>query len=262
MLQRVEAGVDEVCPDDCSLVLASPTELLPDLPVVVGGKVVEVLHHEADQVWVNDVTGVEVGMLLTQESAVLQDRDILSQFRQVWEPRWNKLSHVVEGQWTQICGFVQSRLQPMVWSFRPWSSRRFAVAVSHKKKYAAKGPDGVTQPDLAALPPAGHQAFADMFASIESGTPWPMQLATGFVSSLAKQPDAQAVDSFRPVTVYGLPYRVWSSERAKEALRCISRVVPTSVQGGFRLARPNKSGTRLLKPWKMPTWMVHHFMDF
>ena len=233
LITRVEVGVEEVRAEDCSLVLRAPARLLPDLPVVVGGKVVKVLHHEADQIWVEDVTGVEEGMSVSQEKAMQSDRDILAQFQAVWQPRWNKLEHVAEGQWTQICDFVQAHFRPIQWNFAPWSAERVGVAVAKKKKHAAVGPDGVSQPDLAALPFTGRKAFADMYAHIEAGSDWPCQLATGFVSSLAKQPDAQSVDEFRPVTVYGLPYRIWSSERAKEALRCINLVVPESVQGGL-----------------------------
>ena len=233
LIQRVEVDVAEVRPDDSSVVLTAPTALLPDLPVVAGGKILEVIHHEEDQLWVQDVQGLEEGMTLTQEKAVVSDQALLAQFEAVWEPRWNKISHVVEGQWEQICGFVKAHFRPLAWTYQPWTGERFRKAVVKKMVFAAKGADGVSQPDLAALPPSGHQAYAAMFASIESGGSWPRQLATGFVSSLAKHPDAQDVDSYRPITVYGLPYRIWSSERAKEALRCLSQVVPASVQGGL-----------------------------
>ena len=53
-----------------------------------------------------------------------------------------------------------------------------------------------------------------------------------FVTTLAKHVQAQRVDEFRPVVVYSLVYRVWSSERAREALRPIAPVLPNSVQGG------------------------------
>ena len=235
LVTRIEVGIAEVCPGDCSLVLTSPTVLLDGLPVVVGGKVVEVIHHDSDQMWVHDVEGLAEGMLLTQERAVLTDREILADFRAVWEPRWNKLAHVEEGQWSQICGFVQAHFRPMDWPVSQWTGARFAAAVAKKKKHAARGPDGVSQADLAALPISAQEAFAAMFTAIEAGASWPTQLATGFVSSLAKQPDANTVDAYRPVTVYGLPYRIWSTERAKEALKTISQVVPASVQGGLPL---------------------------
>ena len=94
-------------------------------------------------------------------------------------------------------------------------------------------PDGVSQPDLLALPYEATQAFVDMYDGVESGCPWPQQVATGFITSLAKVATAQQVDAFRPVTVYSLVYCLWSSERAREALHQVCQWIPDSVQGGL-----------------------------
>ena len=124
-------------------------------------------------------------------------------------------------------------LRPQQWPDTPWTSSRFMDLVTHKKVVSAKGPDGVSQPDLAALPPTAQQAMVKLFNAVEQGMPWPAQVASGFVASLAKNPGAQSVDEYRPVTVYSLLYRVWSSARAKEALRVLAEIVPQSVQGGL-----------------------------
>lgn len=227
LIDRVEAGVEEVREDEQSVVLTIPIQLIPGVPVVAQGKVLQILHHEADQLWVEDVSGLQPGMAITQEHAVLTDEAILAKFREVWEPRWNKIQHAAEGQWDQISAFIEQHLRPIQWKHEPWTPERFSKAVARKKKWAARGPDGVAQPDLAALPISGCRE------KVENGSSWPIQLARGFVTSLAKQPDAQAVDQFRPVTVYSLGYRIWSSERAGEALQSLSQVVPDSVQGGL-----------------------------
>ena len=227
LIDRVEAGVEEVREDEQSVVLTTPIQLIPGVPVVAQGKVLQVLHHEADQLWVEDVSGLQPGMAITQEQAVLTDEAILAKFREVWEPRWNKIQHAAEGQWDQISAFIEQHLRPIQWKHEPWTPERFSKAVARKKKWAARGPDGVAQPDLAALPISGCRE------KVENGSSWPIQLARGFVTSLAKQPDAQAVDQFRPVTVYSLGYRIWSSERAGEALQSLSQVVPDRVQGGL-----------------------------
>eukprot|EP00435_Cladocopium_sp_Y103_P054503 s775_g17.t1 len=233
LLDRVEVGVDEVREEDHSIVLTEPVQLIPDIPVVAGGRVLEVLHHEHDQVWVSSLEGVGPGMMLTQERAVMDDRSILLRFKELWQPRWNKLSHVAEGQWTQICDFVRHHFRPIEWHWSPWTAERFVKAVGKKKVKAAKGADGVSQPDLAALPPQACAAFVNLFEAVEQGKGWPLQLSTGFVTSLAKHESAQKEDEFRPVTVYGLVYRLWSSEQAQEALQSLRHVVPQSVQGGL-----------------------------
>ena len=235
LIDRVEVGIEEVREEDSSLVLVHPVQLLDALPVVVNGQVVEVVAHSEDQVWVGSVQGLTPGLLLTQERAVTSDSAILERFAAVWSRRWLKHSHVLPGQWDQICDFLDKTAKPIQWTCAPWTAARFQQAVRQKKPKAAKGPDGVSQPDLASLPLSACQVFADIFAAVEQGKRWPIQLASGFVSSLAKTPQAQCVDEFRPVVVYSLPYRVWSSERAREALQAVAPLLPNSVQGGVPL---------------------------
>ncbi|CAL1129477.1 unnamed protein product [Cladocopium goreaui] len=206
---------------------------MPDRPVVVQGQVVEVLAHEADQVWLSNVDGIQVGASLTQERVVMTDGDILQRFRDIWEPRWNKMAHVLPGQWDQICGFLERSLPVLDWSFREWTPAWFSEVVGQKRPQSAKGPDGVSQPDLASLPGGACSAMVALYNSVEAGCQWPDQVASGFVASLAKHGAAQAVDEYRPVTVYSLVYRTWSSARAREALRVLAQVVPESVQGGL-----------------------------
>lgn len=232
LVERLDVPIEEVRPEDLSVVLTRPVQLLPDLPVVVGGKVVEVVAHAEDQLWLSDVAGVTEGDWISQERAVVSDAAILDSFAQAWGPRWMKLSHVVPGQWDQISDFLVHTVRPIAWNCQPWNVARFQQAVKHKKPRAAKGPDGVSQPDLCALPPAACQAMVSLFQTVEAGSRWPVQLASGFVSSLAKTPLAQTVNEFRPVVVYSLAYRVWSTERAREALRSLLPVLPHSVRGG------------------------------
>ena len=233
LLDRVAVDIEEVRPEDSAVVLVRPVELLPGLPVVIHGQAQEVLVHEHDQVWLPSVEGMAPGQVLTQERVVMTDAAILQRFRQTWEPRWNKTSHVAPGQWDQICGFIERVLHPLQWPVTPWTSSRLMELICHKKVVSAKGPDGVSQPDLAALPPTAQQAMVKLLNEVEQGLPWPAQVASGFVASLAKNPGAQSVDEYRHVTVYSLLYRVWSSARAKEALRVLAAVVPQSVQGGL-----------------------------
>ena len=102
LLDRVEVGVEEVRPDDMSLVLVKPVTLLPDVSVVVDGKVLDVVAHSDDQVWTTSVEGIQPGQWLTQERAVSSDAEILSRFAAAWGARWLKLDHVLPSQWQQI----------------------------------------------------------------------------------------------------------------------------------------------------------------
>ena len=188
--------------------------------------------HSYDQFWLESVDGLKPGDQLTQERAVCTDAAILSRFEAVWRERWIKHSHVVPGQWDQICAFLDRTAAPVAWRHDSWTVDRFLRAVRAKKLKAAAGPDGVSRADLLALPPSACQSLVELFQHVEQGTPWPSQVACGFVNSLAKQPHAQRVDEFRPVVIYSLVYRIWSSVRAREALGSVVRVLPDSVQGG------------------------------
>ena len=232
LLDSLHVGVEEVRHEDNSMVLVRPVQLLDDLPVVVDGHVVQVVAHCDDQVWVDSLPDVSPGCWLTQERAVLSDAAILARFEEVWGARWTKLSHVQLGQWDQICGFLQRTVRPITWTFAPWTCERLKKAFRHKKPRAAKGPDGVSQLDLISLPEPAVTALMGFYQAVERGSKWPIQMASGFVNSLAKHVNAQSVDEFRPVVVYSLPHRVWSTERAREALTTVAAHLPASVQGG------------------------------
>jgi len=232
LIDRVQVGIEEVRPEDNSLVLVQPVRLIDDLPVVVEGQVVQVVAHSEDQVWLDSLPVHTPGGCLSQERAVLTDEAILDRFAAVWRQRWTKQSHVQPGQWDQICGFLEHTVRPISWTFAPWTCERLQQAIRHKKARAARGPDGVSQTNLASLPPTAVQHLVGFYQAVEQGARWPSQLASGFVTSLAKHAHAQQVEEFRPVVVYSLPYRVWSSERAREALRSVGSLLPDSVQGG------------------------------
>ena len=232
LLERLTAVIEEVRVDESAIVLVEPVQLLPGLPLVVEGRVLQVIHHEHDQLWVSDVSGLMPGQQVTQERVTMSEHEIIQKFHDVWHPRWNKLHHVLPDQWTQICDFAERALKPLEWKCLPWTCGRFRTAVAKKKKTSGKRPDGVGQMDLAALPPSGVSACVQMLDAVENGRPWPIQVASGFVNSLAKHLQAQNIDDYRPVTVYSLFYRVWSSERAKEALQTITAALPEGIQGG------------------------------
>ena len=232
LVERLEVGIDEVREEESAVVLVDPVCLSVDLPVVVQGQALQVIHHDHDQVWAESTEGLAPGQILVQERVTMHEADIIRQFHDVWAPRWNKAHHVVPSQWEQICAFAERTLAPIAWPVDGWSVFRFRAAVGKKKATSGKGPDGVGQPDLAALPDAAVGACVRLLESVESGRPWPRQVAAGFVNSLAKNLHPQGIDDFRPVTVYSLFYRVWSSERAREALKAIQGILPASIQGG------------------------------
>ena len=233
LVQRLEVEVEEVRSEDLSVVLREPVAVDLSRPVVIGGSPVQVIEHCHDQLWLESVDNLHVGSLLTQETVHLTDAAIIEQFQKTWEPRWRKLDHLLPSQWDQILNFCKAVLRPIEWNLAPWTSDRVRGIIKSKKVRAAVGPDGVSIADLKSLPPSGVDAVAAMFRAVEGGKEWPSQLTTGFVSSLAKLEQPGCADDYRPITVYPLLYRIWSSGRSREALSDLSKVVPHSIQGGL-----------------------------
>ena len=121
---------------------------------------------------------------------------------------------------------------PADWNFEPWSISRFRTCIRHKKRTSATGLDGVTRSDLLAMPDSAVQGLLSFFHQIESTAQWPAQLTVGVVSALEKTTNALTVQQFRPIVIYPMLYRTWSSFRAKQFLRTFQTFAPGGVRGG------------------------------
>ena len=234
LVQSVAAGVDEIRPDDCSVVLNRSVKLADDQPVIIGGRAHEVMASCEDQVWLSDVDSIVPGDVLRQDCVSFTDKDILAKFEEVWSGRWNKLSHLTPDKWRRVSDFVREKFGPIQWQFPEWTSDTFVNAVRGKKRTSATGPDGVSRADLIALPTGACDVITDLYRSLESANcKWPTQLVTGFVSSLNKEKGDGGVDSYRPVTIFPIIFRIWSTVRAKHAMASLAKVLPSSVRGGI-----------------------------
>lgn len=70
---------------------------------------------------------------------------------------------------------------------------------------------------------------------------WPQQVVTGHIHALEKLPEAWKASQRRPLTVFSIVYRTWSSIRARETLAYLGQFVPEQVTGNI----PDKSRTDL-----------------
>lgn len=233
LLQHKTVGIDQVQHEDCSVVLTSALPLREDKPVVVAGVSRKILIACEDQVWLDNIDGITPGDSLVQDVLHTSDSSILQQFEQVWSSRWIKMSHLAEGQWQRVADFVQAKFRPLPWTFPDWDDKLFRQSVLKKKTHAAVGPDGVSKKDLQALPVSKSASLLQLFSHLEAGEcEWPQQLTTGFVSSLYKGRGDGGVDSFRPITVFPMLYRMWSSARARQAMVQLAKALPTAIRGG------------------------------
>lgn len=174
--QRQEAEVEEVHEDECAVTFVHPIQFDESLPVVIDGRPRVIIMGDGDKLWLDNVEGVSGGALCSQERIYSSDQEILHEFRKVWEPRWNKMTHVQPGQWDQILAFIEATMRPVTWKFGEWHQEEVLLALARgKKNRAGIGPDGVSKQDLVSIPDAGRAPLATMFRKTEQGMKWPAQ---------------------------------------------------------------------------------------
>ena len=231
LVQETVADVEQVDVADCSVILTQPVCLKHDVPVVIDGIPRSIMYAEADQIWLDSVDHIQPGSTARQQIKCTSDAAIIDAFKEVWYPRWNKASHVHESQWDQIVAFCQRTFAPIRWTYDCITPAKFRAAIAGKKRRSAIGPDGVSRADVLALSDDHLQCVCDLITQVEGGSAWPTQLVQGFVNSLSKG-RGQWVDSYRPIVVYPIILRAWSSIRAREALNSLQPHLPESVKGG------------------------------
>ena len=90
------------------------------------------------------------------------------------------------------------------------------------------------------MPPAALDDLVSLLQAVEQGSPWPIQTITGLVAALAKTPMAQTVNQYRPICIFSMVYRTWSSIRAKQCLRHLMKLVPNTLMGNIPGRCPQK----------------------
>lgn len=242
LLHQVHGVIEEVDERETAVVLTQPVALQPDLALWVGGSQKEVIHAEADKVWLTDVDGIQADQQVVQTAPVGDLAAIFEAFHTQWTQRWCRHDHTSFRQWDQLLGFGSRVLRPAQIPHLSIDVDLFRAEVSRKKKTAATGLDGVSRQDLLLADDTTLQSLVNAFSRAESDGEWPSQLLAGKVHSLAKCPGASGVGDYRPITVFGLPYRSWSSLQARHLLQCAEVWVDEGVYG-------NRKGKQAADLW-------------
>ena len=99
------------------------------------------------------------------------------------------------------------------------------------------------------MPPQALQAFCEMYLQAESQGRWPSQLVNGKVVSLAKVPTPGSPSDFRPITIFSLLYRCWSSFHARKALMMLEPHLPDTLYG-------SRQGRQASQVWSKLLWTI------
>jgi len=249
LLRPIRAKVVEIDEEEGKLVLDKPCAFAEETQILCDGIPLDIIHHEADAVWVHDFDRVKVGMPLSQTQCIGTPQALADLFVSAWKERWMRHADVPIERWNAILAFAKTHIPPGRFQWDPISPAQLAQVIRSKKSRTSAGFDGVTLRDLKSMPPAVLRAFCDMYAVAESTGAWPSQLVDGRVVSLAKVASPSGPSDFRPITIFGLLYRCWSSFHARQALTRLDEVLPATLYG----SRPGRHATQI---WSRLLWTI------
>ena len=232
LASTIVGQVDFVEPDTGLVHFTSPVQWNPKLPVVIDGNPFVINSVKGNQVEVKEVIPEGLGGSARQTHIRSGVDDVLQAFHDEWAPRWQKSSQLEPSQWDQITAFVRQMFPVRQWDFPAWEVSRFRRLIQSKKSRAAVGSDGVSKQDLCSLPDNALSSLMQFYQRAETDAEWPVQLSTGVISSLEKKPGSLEVQGFRPIVVYPLLYRVWSTYRARSFLKQFAAFAPNGLRGG------------------------------
>lgn len=167
---------------------------------------------------------------------------MFASFAQEWVKRWDRHKGQPDSQWEPFIQFFRQQVPPgPPLHYQEVTTTEWYSTLKKKKKKAAVGPDGWAREDLLRLPLNQTESLLRLIGKIENGQPWPRSMVTGIIHSLEKVHDAAKVTQFRPITIFSLIYRTYTTIRARQLLRHLTSQVPVSCYGNV----PNRSATQV-----------------
>ena len=253
LLQTSRALVTEVDVEEVSLTVEPPQKWDAEAPASLPGAQLSIIHAEPDKLWVSHVTPDMVGQPIHKYVGQLEE--MFEAFGQEWSKRWDRHLHVSDDFWNPIVDFVRAAfpLRPVQPSL-PITYDRWRKELKRKSRKAAIGPDGVSRMDLLRMPRTLTEQLLQILAQVEAGSPWPTQLLQGFIIALEKQEGASDVQQYRPICIFSVAYRVWSSIRAKEVIQQLAILAPEACAGSL----PHKSAADIWYTIATEIELSHH----
>lgn len=234
LIHKTEAHVLTVDAEECAVELDRPIQLTPDDPLWINGSPCSVIHADHDKVWLEDVDGIPEKAAVVQSRHVGDLQAIFQAFHEQWKLRWCKHDGLPFSHWDTLLAFAKRVMRPAALPHLVVDGDLLQAEAAKKKRRAATGLDGISRQDLVQADPAVLQSLANAYARAEQDGSWPSQLVAGKVHSLAKVEGASTVGQYRPITIFGLPYRIWSSVQSRYLLQFADSWVDDSVYGNRR----------------------------
>ena len=255
LLQPIRAKVADVNVDDCSVTLDQECSFEADIPVCCRGMPLQIIHHDSDCLWLHSTDAIQPGDVVSQVRPIGSLQALAHEFTKVWKERWMRHADVPAGRWSVIVQFAKTHLPPGQFCWDGVEPAGLRCSVRSKRSRTSSGFDGVSRQDLLSMPTQVLQALCGVFHTAETDGVWPQQLVDGKVVSLAKVPQPSGALDFRPITIFGLLYRCWSTWHAKAALHSMESLLPDSLYG----SRPGHYAAQV---WARLLWAIEvSFVD-
>ena len=198
--------------------------------------------NESQKIAVQNTEALAPGLTIKQAEFAADLQELFTRFSTEWKARWDRHAEIPTDFWDPIISFYKTAVPPVSEiPCEPITLAQWKHALKKKNRHAAVGPDGWSRMDLLQLPDDLTSGILHMLSCIENGCNWPKTIITGLVFSLEKVPNADRVGQYRPITVFSLIYRVWSSIRARACLRHLAKYAPSRCFGNL----PNKAAMQV-----------------
>eukprot|EP00435_Cladocopium_sp_Y103_P003478 s3111_g1.t1 len=173
------------------------------------------------------------GDVLTHDHLVGSVAEIHEEFAREWTARWDRHLNLPPDHFAEIVKFAELAFPSRPMQYQPIDLATWKQTIASKRTRTATGPDGISKQDLIALPDSLHLEVIRLLHRAEEVGEWPSQALQGAIHSLAKCPQAESVDQFRPVTILPLIYRCWGTIRSKQLLAHIESIAPATMYGNL-----------------------------
>ena len=145
---------------------------------------------------------------LEQVQTLSSVADLISEFNNLWGPRWQKHASCAPEDWQRALDFAAAHLPSGSIALPPLTLPMWRQALKRFRQWVARGPDGFAAQDLQVLPDCLCNQLLDFLTALEAGErEWPAQWLLGFVHSLRKPNMQQGAQGYRPIVVLSVIYR-------------------------------------------------------
>ena len=238
-----QAIIEHLDPADCAIELDRRVDWDQNSSFVVEGNALQMVQATEDKLYLETLDNLSVGQTVVQNNSCGKLDDLFQAFIDHWSKLWVRHSQVPRSQWDDILNFARSRLGYHQLPNLDLSIPLLRATAKSKKSTAAVGLDGVRRQDILSLSSNQFRGLQSIYHHAHATGKWPSQLVAGLVKSLAKVAQPTCVQEFRPISIFSMAYRVWSSAQSRYWLKQLEAQLDRMLCG-------NRAGYQAATLWR------------